>query len=319
MDGSAPGGAIPSRLPGPRHGARWLRACSPSRSDRSGTRKAAAGRSITYIRPGPRLRSIAAAKEALDFAFELRHGRIDRFPPRIDDYRPPGIQPIQMQADGLADPPPDAVTRHGLAEGAGQSKADARSDGLRFAKTKRGKQRARVTVARIVNSSEIFRFEQPDTFRKTCDGGLPFGTHSQFLAAAGAPARKNGPAILGFHARTETMGFRPVAIVWLKSALRHWDSSTYYKAGGRSRANRIADRPGISSAGAGGRRYFKPFPAACSARTAAERNSRKGIGSLRRGTASRASRSASLASPGRRPSPLPGRWGQRSRSSTIYA
>jgi hypothetical protein len=66
----------------------------------------------------PGLRSIAAAKEALDFGLQFRHGRVQRFLPRIDDYGPLRIQPIQMPADGLADPPPDAVPHHRFADGA---------------------------------------------------------------------------------------------------------------------------------------------------------------------------------------------------------
>jgi len=80
----------------------------------------------------PWSRSIAAAKEALHFRLDLRHRSIQRLAPRIDDDGPLGIQPIQVMADGLADPPPDAVAHHGLADGAGQGKTDARARGLRW-------------------------------------------------------------------------------------------------------------------------------------------------------------------------------------------
>lgn len=48
-----------------------------------------------------------------------------------------------------------------------------------------------------------------------------FITHRQLPAALGAAARQHGLAVLGFHARPETVRLRTFAIIWLKSSLRH--------------------------------------------------------------------------------------------------
>jgi hypothetical protein len=119
------------------------------------------------IRESPRSRSVAAAKETLHFLLELRHRGIHRFPPWIDDNGPLWAQLFQMQADGLSDAPPDAVSHHGFADGAGQGETNTRALRLRFPKAKGCKQRANIAAARVVNSSEIPRTQQSDTFRKT--------------------------------------------------------------------------------------------------------------------------------------------------------
>jgi hypothetical protein len=131
-----------------------------------------------------------------------------------------------MEADGLADTPLDSVADHGFAEGAGCSEADMRPISLRFADAERRKERAGETGALIVNSSEVFRPQQTNTFRKSRDGALPFGADSELLAATGATAREDGPAVLSFHARPEPVRLGAVAIVRLKGTCRHLSSNT---------------------------------------------------------------------------------------------
>jgi hypothetical protein len=150
---------------------------------------------------------------------------IERLAPWIDDDGPLWAQLIEMEADGLADTPPNAVADHGFAEGAGCSEADVRPIGLRLADTERREERARETGAFIVNSSEVFRPQQTNTFRKSRDGALPFGADSELFAATGAAAREDGPAVLGFHARPEPVRLGAVAIVRLKGTFRHLSPS----------------------------------------------------------------------------------------------
>ncbi len=174
-----------------------------------------------YTRKRPALRSIAAEKEPFHFPLQLRQGSIERLAPRIDDDGPLRVQPVQVQADGLADAPLDAVAHHGIAERAGRSEADSRPIGLRLADAKGREQRAGVTGSLVIDSSEIFRSQQTDTFRKTSDGALPLGTDSEFLAASRAAARQHRAAVLGLHAGAESMSLRTVTIIRLKGAFRH--------------------------------------------------------------------------------------------------
>jgi hypothetical protein len=151
---------------------------------------------------------------------------IERLAPWIDYDGPLWAQLIQMEADGLADTPLDSVADHGFAEGAGCSEADMRPIGPRLADAERREERTRETGTLIVNSSEVFRPQQTDTFRKSRDGALPFGADSEFLAAAGATAREYGPAVLGFHARPESVRLGAVAIIRLKGTFRHLSSTS---------------------------------------------------------------------------------------------
>lgn len=170
---------------------------------------------------------------------------IERLAPWIDYDGPLWAQPIQMQADGLADAPLDAVADHGFAEGAGCGKADMRPIGPRLADAERREERTREPGALIVNSSEVFRPQQTNTFRKSRDGALPFGADSEFLAAAGAAAREYSPAILGFHARPEPVRLGAVAIVRLKGTFRHLSLTSFsIEQGGGARQTGQADRPG---------------------------------------------------------------------------
>src|SRR5581483_7596571 len=137
---------------------------------------------------------------------------------------PLGTQPIQMQSDGLAEAPANAIPHHCLADRAGNGKTDAWAIRLRLANREGGKQRACEFRARVVNPSEVFGSQQTSTFRKTSDGELPLGTDREFMASASAAPGENGPAVLGFHSGAKSVRFGAVAIIRLKGAFRHGDS-----------------------------------------------------------------------------------------------
>ena len=121
------------------------------------------------IRAASALRSIAAAKEALHFAFDLRPGSVQRLAPRIDHNGPMRIQPMQLAADGLADTPLDTVTRHRLAEGTRRGETNLGTIRQFLPNAESGEKGAVEAAALIVHSSEIFGSQQADTFRKTWD------------------------------------------------------------------------------------------------------------------------------------------------------
>jgi hypothetical protein len=130
-----------------------------------------------------------------------------------------------LKPHGFADTPPDPVPHNGFAESPGRSKSDARAAVCGFTKAERREQRTGKAGSFVVNSPEIFRSQQADTFRKTWDGRLPFVANRELFAAPGAAAGQYGAPILGFHAAAETVGFRAVAIIRLKSTFRHFSSS----------------------------------------------------------------------------------------------
>jgi hypothetical protein len=130
-----------------------------------------------------------------------------------------------LETYGLPHAPPYAITRHGLADGARDGKADARTAGFRVPQAKSREQGTGKAATFIINFTEISRPQDTDTFRKTWDGRLPFVADGEFLASSGAPARKHGAAILGFHAAAKAVGLDTLAIVRLKSAFRHFSSS----------------------------------------------------------------------------------------------
>jgi hypothetical protein len=131
-----------------------------------------------------------------------------------------------VKADGLAEAPLDPIPHHGIAERTGCSKANSRPIGLRFMDAKGREERAGVARSMVIDSSEIFRSQQPDTFRKTSDGALPLGADSELLAASRPAARQHGTAVLGLHAREEPVSLRTVTVIRLKGAFRHCSSST---------------------------------------------------------------------------------------------
>ena len=243
MDGIAPGVSFPSRFPLPRRAVRWLAACNPSSSDGTGRRRAATATPTVYIRGALPLRSIAPEKEALHFAPDLLRGSLQGLAPGIDDNRPLWIQPFQLKPHGVADTPLDPVARHGLAERPGGCKSNARSSGFGLAKTERGEKRTGKARSFVIDSSEILRSQQADTFRKTWDGRLPFVADRELLTATGTPAGQYGAPILGFHAAKEPVGLSALTVIRLKSTFRHSSPVIQYKTGEGPDAGRVSGKP----------------------------------------------------------------------------
>jgi hypothetical protein len=129
-----------------------------------------------------------------------------------------------VEAHGLADPPLDAVSHHGFAEGAGAGEANVRTFRLRFADAECRKQGPGKPGTLVINPAEIFGTQQTDTFRKTRDGTLPLGANGQFLAAASAAPGQNGASVLGLHTGAKPVRLGAVAVVRLKSTFRHVSS-----------------------------------------------------------------------------------------------
>jgi hypothetical protein len=239
MDGNAPGVWFPSRFPFPRHAVRWLAAYNPNSSDGICRRRAATATPTVYIRGARPLRSIAPEKEALHFAPDLLRGSLQGLVPGIDDNRPLWVQPFQLKPHGFADTPLDPVARHGFAERPGGCKSNTRSGGFGLAKTERGEKRTGKARSFVIDSSEILRSQQADTFRKTWDGRLPFVADRELLTPTGAPAGQYGAPILGFHAAKEPVGLSALTIIRLKSTFRHSSPTTQYKTGEGPDAGRV--------------------------------------------------------------------------------
>jgi len=155
--GSAPDGAAPSNTPLSPRTVPPLPAYTPNTWDKSGRRRVEREIHTPYIREGTALWSTATQKEALHLALKLLHRGIERFPPWIEDDRPLGIQPVQLQAHRLADAAPDSVTHDGFANRPRHSKADARSLGLRLAKAEGREQGTADADALIVDFAEFSR------------------------------------------------------------------------------------------------------------------------------------------------------------------
>ena len=167
------------------------------------------------------LRSIAAEKEPLHFAPDLLLWRLQGFASGIDDNRPLWIQPFQLKPYGFADTPPDPVARDGFAERPGCCKSNVRSTGFGLAKTERGEKRTGKARSFVIDSPEILRSQQADTFRKTWDGRLPFVADRELLTSTGTPASQYSAPILGFHAAKEPVGLSALTVIRLKSTFRH--------------------------------------------------------------------------------------------------
>ncbi len=201
-------------------------AYTPSRSGKNGRPKAGTEKSRIDRFEAPLRRAIAAEKEAFHFLPQLRHGGIQRFPPRIDDDGPLGIQPIESAAHGFAKPPFNAIAGHRLAQGAGHRESDPGAVHFRVASAERRKTGARKSAPLVVHRSEILRSQQADTFRKTSDGLVPFGADRELLPPTGPATGQNRTAILGLHAGAETVRFGAPAIIRLKRTFRHSCSNT---------------------------------------------------------------------------------------------
>ncbi len=110
---------------------------------------------------------MTAEKEALHFPLQFRQGGIQCFAPRIDDDGPLRVQPFEVVADGLADPPLDTVAHHGFAKGAGHGKPDPRTVCFGRMEKESGEERPGVPGPFIIDLAKIFRSQQTRTFRKT--------------------------------------------------------------------------------------------------------------------------------------------------------
>jgi hypothetical protein len=99
------------------------------------------------------------AKQALHFAGQFRHGRMEGFQARIDDDGALRIQPIQAEANGLSKPPLETIAHHGRAQGARDREANLRAgaDGrsCRLADAKGREQRAGEAGTSVIDSSKI--------------------------------------------------------------------------------------------------------------------------------------------------------------------
>jgi hypothetical protein len=225
MGGIAPAGAIPSRLPEPRHDALPLRACIRSRSGKNGKRQEAKGR-YKPCKTGDRGSGATATDdETFHFAFQLRHRSIERLPPWIDDYGPLGTHPIKINADSFAHPSPNAVPHHSLPHSPRDGEANFRPIRLRFTDKEGCKERTCKLGSLVINLSKVFGTQQTNTFRKTSYGRLPLGADRELVASARTAPREHGPPVLRFHAGTETMRLRAMTIIRLKGAFRHCCSS----------------------------------------------------------------------------------------------
>jgi uncharacterized protein with von Willebrand factor type A (vWA) domain len=101
---------------------------------------------------------------------KFRHRGIVRLASGIEYDGPLRAQLVEMQAHRFAQAPLDPVAHHGFTERARQCETDPWTAALRLADTKSGEQRPTVAGTLIVNSSEVLRTKQADTFRKTSDG-----------------------------------------------------------------------------------------------------------------------------------------------------
>jgi hypothetical protein len=87
----------------------------------------------------------------------------------------------QFEPDGFAHAAFDAIACHRLAERFGRGEADAGSGSRQFGKRERGEEGAVVTLPPVVNSSEIARSQQPDTFGKAWYSGYLSELTDSFL------------------------------------------------------------------------------------------------------------------------------------------
>jgi hypothetical protein len=101
---------------------------------------------------------------------KFRYRRIEGLAARIDHDGPLGVQPIQMEADGVPYASLDAVPHDGIADRAWHGKSNPRTVGRVFADTKSREEGTRESGTVVVNPSKIFGSEKADTFRKARDG-----------------------------------------------------------------------------------------------------------------------------------------------------
>jgi hypothetical protein len=163
-------------------------------------------------------------KETLHFAVKFRYRGIVRLATGIEYDGPLRAQLFQMQAHCLSQAPLDTVPYNGLPDRARDRETDMWSGSFWFADTKGSEQGAGMAGTLVVNSSEVLRTQQTDTFRKTRDGGLPLVTDREFLPASRAAAGENSATVFGFHAGTKAVSLGTVTIIRLKGTFRHCSS-----------------------------------------------------------------------------------------------
>jgi hypothetical protein len=100
---------------------------------------------------------------------KFRHRSVVRLAPRIDDNGPLRAQQIEMQTNGLSHSPFDAIAYNGFTERSRHGESDTRTVAGGFADTKSSEERPTMAGTLVINSSEILRSQQTDTFRKTRD------------------------------------------------------------------------------------------------------------------------------------------------------
>jgi len=169
MDDSARGVSNPSTVRAWPRTAPQPAGYSPSKWDESGRRAGGWEKSpIDKDEEGQSL-TRASLKQSFHFPFDLREGGFQHTASRIDHYFALGIQLVEPEADGLANPSLDAIANHGFADGARQGKADFGTLAFRPQSVEGGEQRPGVPAALIVNSAEIGGSQNTDTFWETCD------------------------------------------------------------------------------------------------------------------------------------------------------
>jgi len=108
---------------------------------------------------------------------------------------------FEVQAHGLADAPPDAVSRHGFAQRPRRGKTNAGSAGLQFPDAKSREKRARESGPPIIDSAEIRGSQETNTFRKTRDGYLSELTVSLWRPRARRRASTARPFLVSMRVR----------------------------------------------------------------------------------------------------------------------
>ena len=187
--------------------------------------KGAMGRCTTYKDATGRSRATATEKETYHFPLEIREGASIALRRGLMTIDHSGLRRSRVQADRLADTPPDAVARHRFADRARQREADAGPAGIRLAHAERRKEGPGETGPLVIHPAKIRGSQQTNTFRKARDA-LPLGAYREFVAAPRAAPRQNGTSVLGFHAGAEPVGLRAPTIIGLKSAFRHCTPSS---------------------------------------------------------------------------------------------
>src|SRR4051812_32685062 len=126
MDDSAGRAAILSRHRALHRTARLLRSCIPSMSDESDTRKAASARAIVCTYAKRRSRVLALQEHPFHVSFHLFHRGLQESFAGVENNRPPITKLPQMQPDGFAHSPLEAVSDHRFAKSSGDGKPNLR-------------------------------------------------------------------------------------------------------------------------------------------------------------------------------------------------